>query len=131
MKGYKQEIGLIAMFDYKGPDIVVYMAPKRLRVRLPSGDIVALDETPHYQYTIGNKQPYCDWLIEYGHLYESSLASFEHLMSDESFYLEGQHAQDFILCDKNFVIIDGVHRATRLFQLGARRIPVLWRSSHE
>ncbi len=133
MRGYTTNPAIIQqqVLAYKGTDVVLFIDLEGLQVRMPSGDIVPLDATPHYQYTLGNKQPYCDWLIEHSHLYESSLASFEDLMNDGSLYLEGSHAQDFILCDRNFVIIDGVHRATRLFQLGVVRVPVLWRTSHE
>lgn len=133
MKGYTtiNDVMLAHMAAYDGPDEIRIIPIADLCVRTPAGSIVTLEATPHYQYTLGNKQPYRDWLVEHNHLYESSLASFEHLMNDESDYLDEPYDQDFILCDKNFVIIDGVHRATRLFQLGVKHAPVVWRSNHE
>ncbi|MHA2063150.1 MAG: hypothetical protein ACXABY_02095 [Candidatus Thorarchaeota archaeon] len=133
MKGYTtvSALMLVHMDAYKGSDEMWIMPLSRLCVRMPGEGIVNLDATPHYQYTLGNKQPYRDWLVKHHHLYESSLASFEHLMNDESYYLDEPYDQDFILCDKNFVIIDGVHRATRLFQLGVVLAPVALRRSHE
>lgn len=130
MKGYSADFMtmLEQMLHYEGDDLPHTIEIARLRVRMPRQGIVAINATPHYLYTLGNQQPYKDWLVEHNHLYESSLASFEYLMNDESEYLGKGHELDFIIHDDDLVIIDGVHRATRLFQLGVKYAPVLWKS---
>ena len=116
-------------FDkYDGPEEIHLVEIATLKVRMPKEgghDIVGIDATPHYQYTLGNKQPYKDWLVANKHLYEESLASFEHLMNDDSRYLGGDYTMGHILHDDDMVILDGVHRATRLFQLGVVYAPAL------
>lgn len=131
MKGYTtdHDVMLAHMAAYDGLDEIRIIPIADLCVRTPEKTIAKIDETPHYQYTLGNKQPYLDWLVAHNHLYELSLASFEHLMNDESYYLDAPYDQNFILCNKDFVIIDGVHRATRLFQLGVVLAPVVRRIS--
>lgn len=127
MKGYVKYAFTMAKHieRYEGEEEAHLIEVATLKVRMPGEGIVAIDQTPHYQYTLGNTQPYKDWLVAHDHLYESSLASFEHLMNDDSLYLDGKHRQDFIMHDDDLVIIDGVHRATRLFQLGVKYAPVL------
>ena len=120
---------MMAVLSYAGPHMPHVMNVRDLKVRMPAGGgrhtIVALNETPHYQYALGNKLPYVDWLIEHHHLVEESLASFEHLMNDDSVYLDTPHEDKFIMHDHDLVIVDGVHRATRLCSLGANFVPVL------
>lgn len=133
MKGYTKDYNKMVehMARYKGPHQIEIIEINRLRVSMPGQFIHRLEETPHYQYTRGNTQLYKDWLIEYDHLYESSLTSFEHLMNDDSDYLDEPYDQDFILYyqrtsyGSSKIIIDGIHRATRLFQLGVEYAPVL------
>lgn len=131
MKGYTDNPTDImqAVFDYRGLHTPHVIEVRKLRVRMPlPGDvhiIVDIHETPHYQYTQGNTQPYKDWLREHNHLYDESLASFEHLMNDDSIYLESPHDKKFIKHDHQLVITDGVHRATRLYSLGVDFAPVL------
>lgn len=134
MKGYTNDYDKMVehMARYTGPHQVEIMRIDRLRVSMPGNSkrllIQRLGETLHYQYTLGNTQPYKDWLVANNHFYELSLASFEHLMNDDSNYLDEPHDQDFILYYQGMdypVIIDGVHRATRLFQLGVEYAPVL------
>ncbi len=127
MIGYMKTISdmQLDLERYDGPEEVHIIKIATLRVRMPLEGIIAIDETPHYQYALGNQQPYKDWLITHHHLYDSSLASFDYLMTDESNYLEGKHDQDYIMHDDDLVIIDGTHRATRLFQLGVVHAPVL------
>ena len=129
MKGYTDsaDVMLQHIDRYAGHEVVHIIEIAKLRIRMPGEGIVAITATPHYLYTLGNKQPYKDWLVAHNHLYDSSLASFEYLMNDGADYLDGKHADDFIVHDSQLVIIDGVHRATRLFQLGVRFAPVLWR----
>jgi 2-polyprenyl-3-methyl-5-hydroxy-6-metoxy-1,4-benzoquinol methylase len=110
---------------YEGDYSAEIVTLSDLKVRIFKDLIVGIDETPHYQYALGNHQPYKDFLVKYNHLYDSSLESFEHIMNDDSCYLEGEHEADFIHIDGDNIIVDGVHRATRLFHLGAKEAPVV------
>lgn len=127
MKGYTEdeELMLAHIALYKGPYEAHILEIANLQVSMPGEGIVAIDATPHFQYTLGDKEPYKAWLIEQNHLYNESLASFEYIMSNDFDYLDGPHAQHFILHTDELVIVDGVHRATRLFQLGILQAPVL------
>jgi len=127
MKGYfKYVLNMLGdIRRYKGVEEIHLIKIADLKVRMPGEGIVAIDATPHYQYTLGKTKPYKDWLVANNHLYDSSLASFKHLMNDDSRYLGKPYDQDFILHDDDLVIIDGVHRATRLYQLGVIYAPVL------
>ena len=127
---YKYVLEMRHDFDrYDGPEELHLIEISALKVRMPKEggghEVVSIDATPHYQYTLGNQQPYKDWLVANNHLYDESLASFEHLMTDDSRYLGGEHAMSHILHDDDMVILDGVHRATRLFQLGVIYAPAL------
>lgn len=127
---YKYVLEMRHDFDrYDGPQSIHLIKISDLKVRmrgdLQGREIVNIDETPHYQYTLGNQQPYKDWLRANKHFYDESLASFEHLMTDNSRYLGGDYTMGHILHDDDMVIIDGVHRATRLFHLGVIYAPAL------
>lgn len=127
MKGYTtSSIEMMKhMARYKGPEEPHIIEIASLRVMMPGEGVKKLYETPHFQYTLGYQEPYKMWLIQENHLYESSLASFEYLMNDDTEYLGEGHEDDFIIHKDDMVIFDGVHRATRLFQLGVIRAPVL------
>ena len=133
MKGYTDSYDKMVehMARYTGPHPIEIIEIDQLKVSMPGQFIHRLKETPHYQYTLGHTQPYKDWLIANNHFYESSLTSFEHLMNDDSDYLDEPYDQNFILYyqraayGSSAIIIDGVHRATRLFQLGVIYAPVL------
>lgn len=125
MKGYNiSRLPKTYISQYPGPHEVWLLEVAKLRVRMPDGTIRALDETPHYQFVRGNKEPYKRWLRRYNHLYESSLDSFESLLREDFYYLEGEYSQDFIRCNQNFVIIDGVHRATVLYRRNGSTIVI-------
>jgi hypothetical protein len=135
MKDYIRDPNAImmAIFTYAGSHMPHVMNVRDLKVRMPivgGGHVIMnLNETPHYQYALGNKGSYLEWLIRHNHLVEESLASFEHLMNDDSTYLDAPHGDKFIMHDNDLVIVDGVHRATRLCALGATFIPVLRKTS--
>jgi len=129
MKGYTDNENVMRehMESYSGRHKIHIVEIAKLQISMPGQGIMTISQTPHYQYVCGNKEPYKEWLIEHGHLYEESLASFEYLMNDDSYYLDLKHARDFIMHDDELIIVDGVHRATRLFQLGVLRAPALIR----
>ena len=100
----------------------------KLKVRTPDKDIINISESPHYQYAIGNKDVYIDFLHEFYHQwapFDIQLKSFDYLLSDEKNYLDPPHDQDFILCGQDLVIADGVHRTTCLVLLGVKFAPIL------
>jgi hypothetical protein len=97
-----------------------------LRVRIHGPMIVAINKTPHYQYIVGNKSAYMEFLYEYhASVIALSLERFEYVINGPYDYLGGPHNDEYIKCDGDMVIVDGVHRATRLFQLGIKEIPVM------
>ena len=110
---------------YQGYHLPKIILTNSLQVRIFGSIIVSLDNTPHYQYIIGNKDQYMGFLHQYNHPIEESLRRFEDVIHGPWDYLDGPHEQKFIECDPNLVIVDGVHRAVRLFQLGIKVIPVV------
>lgn len=100
----------------------------KLKVRTPDKDIITISESPHYQYAIGNKDVYIDFLHEFYHQwapFDIQLNSFDYLLGDEKDYLDPPHDQDFILCRQDLTIMDGVHRATCLLLLDVKFAPIL------
>ncbi len=97
--------------------------------------IVHISKTPHYQYLLGDKKPYLDYLKKYGksvgYTLEHSSEAFDSLISDTKTYLSKNYASNYIVCEKiatkfgkKLVIIDGVHRATILLKNKSSNIPV-------
>jgi hypothetical protein len=127
MRGYTDDIQTMRqhMALYNGPHKVDVVSLSDLRVSIPGRGIVTLDQTPHYQYILGNKQPYLDLLLAQNYLYHQSINSFEYVINNDLDYLDKPHEQDFIFCYTTCVIIDGVHRATYLFHLDIKQAPVI------
>jgi len=94
-------------------------------------------DTPHYQYAIGNKQPYIDYLnmcrgitwarkaIGQENLQmDFMLEKFDKLLNSDIAYLDHPHETKYIIIDKNRSLIDGLHRATALLVKGYEKAPV-------
>lgn len=97
--------------------------------------LTKLEDTPHYQFVMGRREPYRAYLAQFGADVgagiEHSEASFEQLVSSELSYLAAPHASSYILCERvksllssKLVVLDGVHRACILRARGLRELPV-------
>jgi len=129
MKGYTFNPQIIDhhLKSYKGKGKMVMMDLRELKVRMPDKSIINIEETPHFKYCNGNQEPYKDFLKQWFRQdeYQSSLNSLEYLMTDDHYYLEGKHSEDYIRCGQDLVIRDGVHRAARLVHLRVQEVPVI------
>lgn len=135
MKGYTRDESVMRkhMDGYKGKNQPHIVDIENLKVIDKRGKITSIKETPHYQYALGNKEPYKAFLrADHPSEYEESLESFEYLMNNELDYLDSSHkkyngwgGEDHFIIHDNHVVRDGVHRAARLTQLGIKRAPVL------
>lgn len=110
---------------YNGPEEMHLIEVSSLKVHLPKLGVLPINKTPHYKYANGVAQPYIDWLFDNDLPYEFLLTQFHHLMNDQSRFLEGQYKDNYIVHDDDFVILNGVYIATRLFQLGVKYVPAL------
>ena len=97
--------------------------------------ITKLEDTPHYQFVMGRREPYRQYLAQFGASVgagiEHSEESFDALLASEFDYLAAPHASSYILCERvksllssKLVILDGVHRASILLARGLRELPV-------
>jgi hypothetical protein len=127
MRGYTDDIKKMQqhMELYDGQYKVDIVSIADLRADIPGRGIITLDQTPHYQYIIGNKYPYLNLLLAQNYPYHQSIDSFEYVINNNLYYLDKPHERDFIFCYTTRVIIDGVHRASYLFYLGVKQVPVI------
>lgn len=135
MKGYTSDESVMRehIDQYTGKNQPHIVELEKLKVIDIRGHITSIKESPHYQYTAGNKQPYIDFLKrDHPTEYEESIESFEYLMNSDLNYLDPNHkkyngwgGEDHFIIHDDYVIRDGVHRATRLVQLGITHAPVL------
>jgi len=88
--------------------------------------IVLINETPHFQYVQGNKQPYIEYVnrnigekLQEDHYPES----FEKLINNfDQNYNDNKLKKSFIIIDKDNVILDGLHRCSILKSIGSEII---------
>jgi 2-polyprenyl-3-methyl-5-hydroxy-6-metoxy-1,4-benzoquinol methylase len=135
MKGYTRNAAVMRSHidDYRGDNHPHIIEINKLKVADKRGTITPIKETPHYQYVLGNKQPYLDFLREdHPNEYNESISSFEYLINSELDYLDSSHkkyngyaGEDSFIIHDDYIIRDGVHRATLLTQLGITHAPVL------
>ena len=94
-------------------------------------------DTPHYQYAIGNKQPYSEYLSMLKHITWARAAinqehldlkfmfdKYDKILHSEDEYLQPPYEQKYIICDSTGLIQDGLHRATVLLSNSILRAPV-------
>lgn len=99
-----------------------------LSVRLLKRGIVKVSDSPHYQYILGNKQPYIDYF--YNNFYfgtgpfeDHFPQKFDYLINSFRLnYTEINGKKCKIIIDNNDVILDGVHRAAICLNLGIEEI---------
>jgi SAM-dependent methyltransferase len=141
-------------FAYRFPDslkhigdrayLIRRMSLDRMYARIATGDpdannlafrLTPISKTPHYEFVMGNRGPYQQYLKTYGervgHGIEHSVDQFERLLSVEFRYLAGEHHSDYIAGEyirrrfrQRFVLLEGVHRASILLAQGRRAAPV-------
>ena len=83
--------------------------------------IIRLEDSPHYQYLLGNKQPYIDYL-KIAHQPDHSVEKYQQLINE--FQIE---KANFIRCypvNEKWVIADGFHRACILLHRGISQINI-------
>ena len=94
----------------------------RLITTWPDQKLVRLQDTPHWQFLNGNKQPYIDYL-EKANQPEHSVQKFEALITNFNL-----RSLDFIECiekDNKYIISDGFHRACIFLHKGITEIVIV------
>ncbi|MHC1588268.1 MAG: hypothetical protein ACXQS1_00450 [Methermicoccaceae archaeon] len=93
-------------------------------------EIVPLEQSPHYRYITGETDEYEKYLEKYGGYLltdDHSTGNLEHLFED-SVYLESPQDTSYILVEEfhpdKYVILDGVHRASKLLFLQQKELIV-------
>jgi SAM-dependent methyltransferase len=92
-------------------------------------------DTPHYQFVLGNEEPYCGYLKRHGedvgYGREHSIEAFKSLLASEEVYLDDQYRSDYIVAEavkgilgKKLVVLDGVHRVCQLISQGYSSVPI-------
>jgi SAM-dependent methyltransferase len=99
---------------------------------------VPIIDTPHYSFVVGHPKLYLDYIEEYGELVgngiEHSRNNFEQLIykfNNGLAYLNYPFTNCYIICEeiqtrfgKEYLLLDGVHRAAILASKNISRIPV-------
>lgn len=96
-----------------------------------------IKETPHYQYAMGNTQPYKEYLEKCKHITWARAAinqehidlqfmfdKFDKILNTELAYLEPPHQDKYIIVNRNKQLIDGLHRAVALMSNGIFEVPI-------
>ncbi len=119
---------------------VIEIAMAQLYTRLADGVIVSVPATPHYQYAIGNPEPYCEYFGRYGGIVlkqDHFPDVFGRLMVDFKYdYITTDGRRPLIAAiylpkSKIYCIADGVHRAAILAARGNRKVTILELDSTE
>jgi len=98
-----------------------------------------LKDTPHYQYTQGNKTPLEDYFLSCRgstwarkgtpaeHMTVKDLCKeFDVILNSDKAYLEPPYESYYIMVD-NWASVDGTRRACSLLSHGITEVPVAWR----
>ena len=91
----------------------------------PSKKIIKLEESPHYQFLLGNREPYIEYM-KISHQKEHSVEVFEELIKNFN-YLEGSNKNKFVVCNKfgdYYLIQDGFHRCCIQLYKGEEKIKI-------
>ena len=96
-----------------------------------------LYDTPHFQYIIGNKDVYGEYLsmlkyitwaraaINQEHLdLQFMFDKYDKMLHSDHDYLQPPYEDSYIICDSTGLIQDGLHRATILLSNSVLRAPV-------
>tara|TARA_R100001509_G_C4841319_1_gene206754 strand:+ start:328 stop:822 length:495 start_codon:yes stop_codon:yes gene_type:complete len=116
-------------------DSIVSNVDKKAK-RVLSLSPTSIKETPHYQYALGNKQPYIDYLDlcrgitwaraaigEEDLKIEFMFEKFDALLNSDLSYLDPPHEDKYIIIDRNRNLIDGLHRSVALLVNGFDKVP--------
>ena len=122
---------------YGGGLVPVKIVLKRLDSLVESKSGRPISEQPHYQYCIGNKRPYTQFLEKTkGRIWATDLypkyqtvdqmhSRFDKILHSKKHYLEPPFENSYITTYMNSnVIFDGLHRACILLSKGVDIAPV-------
>jgi len=95
-----------------------------------------IKDTPHYQYALGNKQPYVEYLEKCRHItwarsainqqdmkIEQMFEKFDKLLDSEHLYLQPPYENKYIIVNHRASLIDGLHRSVCLLVNGINEVP--------
>lgn len=130
---YKDRFPIIAREDLNSIFIRVVVGKNDSAVRFK---LFRPKDTPHYQFVLGNKKPYQEYLLTYGENVgygrEHSVNSFKQILNSKDSYLSGAYNRDYIVVEevsglfgKKLVVLDGVHRLCQLISQEVPAAPVV------
>lgn len=135
--GYQQRQHKIVLADLQRLRCNVVTSVDRERLKIVSMKPIPIEETPHYQYAIGNKEVYEKYLLNLKHITWARAAineehldvqfmfdKFDAILNSELLYLDSPHEEKYIICNMNQLIIDGVHRSISLLANNIYQAPV-------
>ena len=109
----------------------------RERLKITSMQRTTLEGTPHYQYALGNKDVYIDYLNSLKHVtwaraainqehldIQFMLDKFDKILYCEEDYLAPPYENKYIICDMSGLLRYGLHRAVTLLSNSVKRAPV-------
>jgi hypothetical protein len=96
-----------------------------------------IKDTPHYQYALGNKSPYEDYLNKCKHITWAREAigeqhlemqfmfdKFDKILNSDDAYLDSPYEDRYIIVNGRGQIVDGLHRSVSLLINGIGKAPV-------
>lgn len=135
--GYRPKHHKIVMADLsKITDSIVDTVDQANR-RIISLKPTLVKDTPHYQYALGNKKPYEEYLAKCKHITWARAAiseehlelqfmfdKFDKILNSDYAYLDSPYEDRYIIVNGRGQIIDGLHRSVSLLVSGIEKAPV-------
>ena len=135
--GYNKRPHKLVAADLKMLKCNVVTKVDREQLKIISMKPTPLLQTPHYQYAIGNKSVYEEYLNMLKHItWARKAVNQEHLdiqhmfdkfdvvLDSQMYYLEPPHENKYIICNIHQLIIDGIHRSVSLLANKIEKAPV-------
>jgi hypothetical protein len=96
-----------------------------------------IKDTPHYQYALGNVEPYREYLEKCKHITWARAAinqehldmqfmfdKFDKILNSKKSYLDSPFENKYIIVNRKRELVDGLHRAVALLSNGIEKVPI-------
>jgi hypothetical protein len=136
-KGYNKQPHKVVMADLTMLKGNIVKSVDRNRLTITRMEPTLIIDSPHYQYAIGNKQPYQEYLEMLKHITWARAAinqehldiqfmfdKFDKILDNKTEYLIPPYESYYIICNNNRMIIDGMHRTISLLSNNIKNAPV-------
>ena len=135
--GYSQKPHGIVLADLNHVRDSIVSEVDKEQKKIISLNPVLVKDTPHYQYALGNKAPYEEYLNKCKHItwaragineehleIQYMFDKFDAILNSDKLYLDPPFENKYIIVADNGLLIDGLHRAVALLSSGIDKAPI-------